>query len=88
MAALNQTVLADDKLRKAFEMLDKDGDGLVSREDLNKALDFYLGDNEKRGPEGEGKSLFLDADKDGDGYLSYDEFIGMLLTNADLSVDC
>lgn len=57
-----------DALRARFEAMDTDGDGVVTREELGD-LDDLLGLDEAQV-----EALFKQADKDGSGSISFDEF--------------
>ncbi|XP_021363809.1 calmodulin-like [Mizuhopecten yessoensis] len=61
-------------LQKAFEKLDKDGDGFLSTDELRAALQYNsdITDDEI-------DIFFMDADKDGDGKIDYTEFIDSTL---------
>ena len=55
-------------LRRAFEMFDADGSGFIDRSELSLML-------RKLGFEWQGTNVFRAADTDGDGKVSFDEFV-------------
>lgn len=57
-------------LREAFDMFDADGSGYIDREELSLML-------RKLGFEWQGSSVFAAADTDGDGKVSYEEFLAV-----------
>lgn len=65
---------ADDELREAFSVFDKDGNGLISAEELKSAL-LNLGEKLE---DHEIKAMIAVADKDGNGQIDYEEFIAMM----------
>ncbi|XP_069134422.1 calmodulin-like [Argopecten irradians] len=73
-AMMSQTYSSKDQekqaLRKAFETLDRDGDGYLTTDELRAALQFNsdITDDEI-------EIFFMEADTDGDGKIDYTEFI-------------
>lgn len=65
---------ADDELREAFAIFDKDGNGLISAEELKSAL-LNLGEKLE---DHEIRAMIAAADKDGNGQIDYEEFIAMM----------
>jgi len=66
---------SDQELFEVFLAFDKDGDQLVSREELRRAIERvgeYISEEEL-------DELFADADLDRDGKLSYEEFVRVLM---------
>ncbi|KAH9369723.1 hypothetical protein HPB48_007690 [Haemaphysalis longicornis] len=69
-----QAISAEEEIRQAFEVFDRNGDGLVSCTELRQAMTTL------------GHKLSLDlveemireADKDGDGKINFEEFVTML----------
>ena len=57
-------------LRRAFVMLDVDGDGYLTGDELRTAID----DTGAGIPEDEVQAILSGADADGDGRISFDEF--------------
>ena len=57
-------------LRNAFDMFDADGSGFIDRSELSVML-------RKLGFAWQGSHVFESADSDGDGKVSYEEFIGL-----------
>ncbi|KAK4767019.1 hypothetical protein SAY86_014770 [Trapa natans] len=65
---------ADDELKEAFQVFDKDQDGYISPEELRRVM-LNLG--EKLTDE-EVEMMVKEADLDGDGQINYKEFIRMM----------
>ena len=61
-------------MRKAFNVMDTDGDGKISGEDLQKIL-VRLGINVG---DGEVEEMIRVADKSGSGLVNMEEFLGIL----------
>ena len=64
-----------DEFREAFEVMDTDGDGYISADDLKKVMD-KLGSN--LGKE-DIEEMIKVADKNGSGKVNLDEFLGIML---------
>lgn len=64
----------DDELREAFAVFDKDGNGMISAEELKSAL-LNLGEKLE---DHEVKAMIMAADRDGNGQIDYEEFIAMM----------
>lgn len=64
----------DAELREAFAVFDKDGNGLISPEELKGAL-LNLGEKMEDREIG---AMIAAADKDGNGMIDYEEFIAMM----------
>ncbi len=65
---------ADDELREAFAVFDKDANGFISPDELKSVLlnlGEKLDDNEVR-------AMIMAADRDGNGQIDYEEFIAMM----------
>ena len=63
------------KFLKAFQLLDKNGDGKISKEEIKaviKQCGGTLFDEEV-------EKVIKDVDKDGDGYLNYNEFLNIMM---------
>ena len=60
------------ELSDAFNMLDKDGSGTLSRDELIEGYRFIYGDNYN---ESEVDALINMADENGDGVISYSEWL-------------
>ena len=62
-------------MRKAFEHFDADHDGFISSSELRKAMKKTKINLTKSQIE----VMIKEADNDGDGQVSYDEFVGMMM---------
>ena len=62
-------------MRKAFEHFDEDHDGFISSTELRKAMKKTKINLTKSQIE----IMIKEADYDGDGKVSYDEFVGMMM---------
>jgi len=69
-----QQLLTDTKLKKAFDMFDNDGSGLISAEEIREVLG--LTDNEQMNEKI--KEIIKQVDENGDGEISIDEFKEMM----------
>ncbi|KAH7571911.1 hypothetical protein ACOSP7_014808 [Xanthoceras sorbifolium] len=66
---------AEEELREAFKVFDKDQDGYISPNELRQVM-INLG--EKLTDE-ELEQMIREADLDGDGQVNYDEFVRMMM---------
>lgn len=64
----------DDELREAFSIFDKDGNGMISADELKSAL-LNLGE---KMDDVEIEAMMKAADLDGNGQIDYEEFIAMM----------
>lgn len=62
------------ELREAFAVFDKDGNGLISADELKNAL-LNLGEKLE---DHEVRAMIAAADRDGNGQIDYEEFIAMM----------
>ncbi|KAE8677037.1 Calmodulin [Hibiscus syriacus] len=69
---------ADDELREAFRVFDKDQDGYISPHELRLVM---INIGEKLTDE-ELEQMIREADLDGDGQVNYEEFVRMMLAAA------
>jgi calmodulin len=69
--------VSEEQLRGTFEILDRDGDGFLSREELRDTM-MMLGDEAS---DEDLDKMLEEADKDGDGKVSYKEFVEMIMAN-------
>lgn len=65
---------AEAEMLEAFRIFDRNGDGFITEEELRQAL-LNLGE---RVTGEELKEMIAEADKDGNGLIDYQEFIGMM----------
>ncbi|KAL5702171.1 hypothetical protein ACHQM5_027418 [Ranunculus cassubicifolius] len=66
---------ADEELKEAFRVFDKDQDGYISASELREVmmeLGEVLTDEEVQ-------QMVREADLDGDGYVNYEEFVRMMM---------
>lgn len=71
-----------DKLRFIFKLYDANGDGFISNGDLFKSLKTMVGNNLANGPlQQVVDKTIREADLDGDGKLSFEEFLAFAETN-------
>ncbi|KAL7282032.1 hypothetical protein ACG7TL_003499 [Trametes sanguinea] len=74
----------EEKLRFAFKVYDMDRDGYISNGELFLVLKMMVGNNLKDGQLQQiVDKTIMEADKDGDGKLSFDEFVQMV-SNTDI----
>ena len=64
----------EERVRKTFDLFDEDHDGFISSSDLRKAMKKFKIDS----TESEIENVIKAADYDGDGKVSYDEFVAMM----------
>lgn len=62
--------IPDEKIRTAFRLIDEDGNGVISCDELRMIL-LRLG---KTFRQDEVEKMISAVDKDGDGFISFDEF--------------
>jgi len=74
----------EEKLRFAFKVYDMDRDGFISNGELFLVLKMMVGNNLKDGQLQQiVDKTIMEADKDGDGKLSFEEFVNMV-SNTDI----
>ncbi|KAH9843725.1 calcium/calmodulin-dependent protein phosphatase [Rhodofomes roseus] len=74
----------EEKLRFAFKVYDMDRDGYISNGELFLVLKMMVGNNLKDGQLQQiVDKTIMEADKDGDGKLSFEEFVQMV-SNTDI----
>ena len=65
----------EDEFAEAFKVIDRDGDGLISPDELHHVL-INLGENLTAE---EVDEMIREADVDGDGHINQDEFVRVML---------
>ncbi|KAL9273379.1 Calmodulin-like protein [Drosera capensis] len=78
MARKMQDTDAEEELKEAFQVFDKDQNGYISSNELRQVM-INLG--EKLTAE-EAEQMIKEADSDGDGLVNYDDFVKMMTTAA------
>jgi len=74
VAAMNERQLTSiDKLQAAFKMFDKDGSGIISGDEIREVLGAGCGIDTA-----EIDAIIASVDDDGDGEISFDEFVTMM----------
>ncbi len=78
-----------DKLLFAFRVHDHDGDGALGRDDLLRMISISLAESDvvesvTQPPEQLTKTLFAMADTNGDGRISFEEFVGVMQKRPEL----
>ena len=72
-ACINQkSFLREERLNEAFQMLDKDGTGKITKEEIKKALKLDNVDENVL------NQLIKKYDLNGDGMIDYNEFLNMM----------
>ena len=64
-----------EELIEAFKIFDRDGNGLISANELQHVM-TSLGENVT---EEEVEEMIKESDLDGDGYINYEEFVRMIV---------
>jgi len=84
LSAFSSRGAREDKLRFAFKVYDMDRDGYISNGELFLVLKMMVGNNLKDTQLQEiVDKTIMEADKDGDGRLSFEEFT-MMVANTDI----
>jgi len=65
------SLTTNEKLQSCFRMFDKDGSGLVSAEELKTVLEAAGSTDFDQ--------IIKEFDSNGDGEVSFDEFVGMMM---------
>ena len=74
VAAMNEkNVLTNEKLQAAFKMFDKDGSGLISADEIKEVLGFGQSLTEEAV-----NNIIKQVDENGDGEISFEEFVVMM----------
>ena len=64
----------EDDITQAFKVFDKDGDGLITAEEIQATM-MGLGENIS---ESEVKAMVMEADLNGDGFIDFSEFANLM----------
>ena len=75
MHARNKDSNQEDELRARFTLFDKDGNGLITRDELRDVM-TQLGEKMS---EDDIDEMIEDADKNGDGMINYEEFVAYMM---------
>ncbi|KAF9607026.1 hypothetical protein IFM89_030799 [Coptis chinensis] len=75
MAEKIKEVDADEELKEAFRVFDKDQNGFISANELRHVM-ISLGESLT---DEEANQMIKEADLDGDGQVNYEEFVRMML---------
>ncbi|CAD8141516.1 unnamed protein product [Paramecium pentaurelia] len=75
-SAKQNTILSKTKIDQAFKMFDKDGNGQITKQELQDIMCGVDIDNTQWA------QIIAQCDKNGDGIIQYDEFANMLLQTA------
>merc|ERR1712130_945873 len=67
----------EDDISQAFKVFDKDGDGLITAEEIQETM-MGLGEDVS---EAEVKAMVLEADLNGDGFIDFTEFSNLMKNN-------
>lgn len=86
-AMFEKNLLSDSKMQAAFQMFDKDGDGVISLENFKSVLTFFK--DESEGEEDVDdyilEKIIKQVDADGDGKISYSDFQEMMFKSVAVS---
>lgn len=76
MATMTNPKMTEEQIRAQFKILDKDGNGLISAEEIRSVL-TSLGDELT---DDDINEMIADVDKNGDGEVSYEEFLAHMMS--------
>ncbi len=76
MAAMSKPKMTEEDIRAQFRALDKDGNGVVSADEIREVL-TSLGD---RLSDEDVNEMIRDVDADGDGQVNYEEFVAHMMS--------
>jgi len=74
MAAKNRASEAEEDIREAFKVFDKDGNGYITAMELR----FVMNNLGEKLTEEEIEEMIVEADIDGDGQINYEEFVKLM----------
>merc|ERR1712029_1304104 len=81
METMRESMAGDDEVEddisQAFIVFDKDGDGLITAEEIQETM-MGLGEDVS---EAEVKAMVLEADLNGDGFIDFTEFSNLMKNN-------
>ena len=66
---------SEEKIREAFRVLDKDGNGFISAAELRHVMTHL----EEKLTDEEVDEMIREADIDGDGQINYEEFVKVMM---------
>lgn len=66
----------EDELIEAFKVFDRDGNGLISSHELR----FVMSTSGEKLSEEDIEEMIKEADENGDGYIDYEEFVKMMMS--------
>lgn len=78
MAKKTSDMAAEDEIREAFRVFDRDGNGFISRDEMRSVM-MNLGE---KVTDEECNQFILEADVDGDGQINYEEFYLMMTASS------
>ena len=70
-------------LQEAFRLFDEDGSGTITKEELRKTLDDIMSGTGEKLEDDEIDQIIKEADRDGDGNISCEEFFGFMNAERD-----
>lgn len=66
----------EEELIEAFKVFDRDGNGLISAHELR----FVMSSSKEELTEEDIEEMIREADENGDGYIDYEEFVRMMMS--------
>ena len=77
-----KVIESKENIRSVFNMIDKDGNGYVDKEEINFILEKY--EIKRKGPHditNQVDEIFKKSDKNNDGKIDFEEFVDTLCSN-------